>query len=125
MVFIQPEYTADRLPLFDLNLNTRVLELKMQLVHHWCWLRNFIYHLEYNECVLSERGQLGHYGVEDQSVIDLKIHLPYSKPPPPAEYHMVDDEVQLKGLLISITTSACKLYRLDTLNSIAYVHLFM
>lgn len=82
MLFIQPDFQFEPLLLFDINLGSRILELHIQIVQHWCWLRYFSYHLEFNGHILEERQKLTQYGIKDQSKIYLRVLSPDAQAPP-------------------------------------------
>ena len=82
MLFIQPDFQFEPLLLFDINLGSRVLELHIQIVKHWCWLRYFSYHLEFKGSILEESQQLTQYHIKDQSVIHLRVLSPDAQAPP-------------------------------------------
>ena len=96
MLFIKSEIQYVPLSLFNLYLRSTVQELKGSLVQQWGWLRILKYHLLFQERIL-ENHRLRHYGIEDQSVIHLKISPFESGQPPPLSrqgaYNVTDSEI--------------------------------
>lgn len=80
MLFIQPDFQDNPLPLFDLHQMSTVLDLKVKLEHYWHWLRYFNYQLKFSERMLVDDETLGHYGIADQFVVNLKILSPNKNP---------------------------------------------
>ena len=67
----------------SLNLSSKVLELKSRLVQYWRWLKDSSYTLEFNDEVLENHEEIRKYGIDEKSIIILKIFpLDSSQAPP-------------------------------------------
>ncbi|CAI8054381.1 hypothetical protein GBAR_LOCUS29684 [Geodia barretti] len=76
------KYKEERLQL-SLNLSSKVLELKSRLVQCWRWLKDSSYTLEFNDEVLENHEEIRKYGIDEKSIIILKIFpLDSSQAPP-------------------------------------------
>lgn len=73
ILFIQPEFQDDPMPLFNLRQKSRVLDLKKKLEHCWHWLRYFNYQMHVQGRILENDEIIGRYGIKDRSVVMLKV----------------------------------------------------